>query len=248
MALLQLDMDRRQYGGPALWVMDETLGKPVKMQAPHPLLISYHSSLLGEALGSSTARSNHEPGQSTLSTFSFLLSRDDGSLELRGSYGVWQEVFSHMGLAAPSSKGGSQIPLLRKMLANLPLPRLLDAFCLARYFRMFALLKRYRAVLVKKLSLTTFVPTFERALGRGLPRIPNASTRTSDAGAPTDPGAAGGGGGARGDFASKLDLALTQHCLAFMDEHMESLCDRAEPIRAQDVVALFHTALGELFF
>jgi hypothetical protein len=33
-----------------------------------------------------------------------------------------------------------------------------------------------------------------------------------------------------------------------MNTHMDSLCDRADPIRAQDVVALFHQALGLIFF
>ena len=104
---------------------------------------------------------------------------------------------------------------------------------------MIPLLKRYRAALVKRINDETFVRIFERALGRGL---------------------TGGGGGSAvlssqstskaldRPYSARPDLWLVQTCLAYMDAHINSLCSREDPIRTQDVVALFHDALGQIFF
>jgi hypothetical protein len=104
------------------------------MQSPHNLLVTYHSRRLGLAL-----RTGSGADVDTGMDGGFLRAHlppggggGSGALELAGGYAVWQEVFSHMGLSAPVTKGGSQLPLLKQLLASLSLSKLLDAFCIAR--------------------------------------------------------------------------------------------------------------------
>jgi len=261
-ALISLDVDTRQHGGPVLLVRDDSLGKMVKMQSPHQLVVQYHSSRLGELFKSGLTRTQKQDQSRSL---------DDG-LPLNGNYSVWQELCSHMGMTAPTATGQNQSAILDNLLTRLPLATMLDLFTISRYYDIKGhrntnndakhrpdksntssegpdgLLGRYRHELEKRLNKVSYIVIFERALGRG---IANTSTNSMRMKGVTSVGTISRTAmeeDSKDYSLSHPDLRLVSCCLVYFDRNMESLCDRTDQMHAQDCISLFHQVLGALFF
>jgi hypothetical protein len=160
---------------------------------------------------------------------------------LPGSYKVWQEVLSH---------AVDEI-LIESTLPRLSSDELIEAYLIARDYQITPLLARYGAVLLKRLSVDSLVPTMEAALGLGRvffraaalpppPRRPPASASAhASASASEGVGEAGVGGRAR-----EVHLELLLGCLSYIERHATSVFSKRSPQRCTEVAALVTQALG----
>jgi hypothetical protein len=162
---------------------------------------------------------------------------------LPGSYKVWQEVLSH---------AVDEI-LIESTLPRLSSDELIEAYLIARDYQITPLLARYGAVLLKRLSVDSLVPTMEAALGLGrdffmaaaLPpaqrRLPASASSHAAAAASASEGVGEAGVGGR---AREVHLELLLGCLSFIERHATSVFSKRSPQRCTEVAALVTQALG----
>jgi hypothetical protein len=160
---------------------------------------------------------------------------------LPGSYKVWQEVLSH---------AVDEI-LIESTLPRLSSDELIEAYLIARDYQITPLLARYGAVLLRRLSVDSLVPTMEAALGLGrdffmaAARPPAQHRLPASASAPAPAAASEGVGEAGvGVRAREVHLELLLGCLSFIERHAASVFSKRSPQRCTEVAALVTQALG----
>lgn len=209
----------------------------VKMVCPPLPIINQHSRSLGEIIRSFHLQQLHHILVSNPSVFevsessvvarasmrqssvdekrvnSLLASLEESHfLQLEeGSYGIWQEMFSHI----------SDEFVLSVSVEKLSVDELLEALDLAVRYELWTLVKRYEALLAKRLSGATLLPILRAALGN------KASANSSKTMASIDVNAssvsAKNAGLANEPSSPRLHLDLCCACITFLSQHYQQL-------------------------
>lgn len=134
--------------GPTVVVDDE--GSRIKMACPDPSTVLRHSPDLAELLQQMAEQEAEQEAD-------VFAAADEASLPtLTGSYTLWQEMFTHM----------TSDQMQDSSIAQMPLDQVVDAFHIARKYRMSLLLEKYAKALGKCLTTDTVVTVWSCALGK----------------------------------------------------------------------------------
>ena len=242
----------RLQGGTTVLVEDS--GQLVKMLCPASAAIAVHSPDLATYLDNVAEKS--------LQKF-----RETGAeptlAVLAGDYGLWQDIFSHM------LDDGY---ILEQSLSRMPADKIIDAFQIARKFRMHLLIEKYAVALGKRINADTIVLTLEAALGRdsdsleeggasahavsvegALTHLPEPAPLDGvgidgAVHAPASPSVSGAIAMSRNRNGRLLHVRLTSQCLDYCEKHAEAVFSRRRPVRQQELLTLVHDVLGLVFF
>ncbi len=251
---LSHNITNRLHGGTTVLVEDN--GQLVKMLCPASTAISQHSPDLSVYLDNIASQPpNDITGETKLAV-------------LAGDYGLWQDIFSHM------LDDGY---ILEQSLTRMPADKIIDAYHIARKFRMHILLEKYSIALLKRINGDTIIPIFEAALGRdkdsleeisddvrkamitsgALTHLPEPAPKSNyqiggHINAPSSPNITAVVGvnniTTTTTIGRKIHVRLTSQCLDYMEKHIENVFSKRRPVRQSELLTLVHDLLGVIFY
>lgn len=239
--------------GPTVVVQDG--GSRIKMACPEPSTVRRHSRDLAEILREMAEREAAREAD-------VFAPVDEASLpSLSGSYSLWQEVFSHM------TNDQIQDPSITRM----ALDQVVDAFHIARKYRMALLLDKYAAALGNRLSADTIVTVWSCALGKEMvngvlvgppPLLSNSSASSGAIGddflppprqeRPANPPSSPTAASASQKFeaqrtigrGTRAHLGLLSTCLDWLEKAGAAAFSQKRPLLAAELLELTHQTLG----
>lgn len=230
-------------GGPTVVVDDE--GSMIKMVCPAPAAVARYSAELGAALERIASQASKRPD--------IYASTDIASLpRLYGSYALWQDVFSHM----------TNEKLQDTSITRMSLDQIVDAFHLARRYKMHLLVDKYAAALAKRLRGDTIIVVMECALGlemkdgilmsdegagaNELPLplpVPSLGSGSTAPQPPVSPTAVAPSTTHTASVSKKAHLGLLSACFDWMEKNIEAAFSSRRPSQATELADLVHSAL-----
>ena len=259
-------------GGATVLVRNE--GQLVKMLCPAPSVINTHSPDLKAFLDAIPDDEGIKPfADETLGIGvdkrERLRNSDKDNKSalpiLAGSYTMWQEIFSHM----------LDNFLLDSSLSKMPCDEIIEAFQIARKFRMYSLLDKYADAIGRRLNGDTIVSALECALGRdadSLHDAPSGSARNTQNEAevthlpdpapskdtansvsttiPPSPSTKMNPkvGTLHSAVGRRIHLKLSSRCFNYIEKQTENLFSTRSPLRQQELIALTHDVIAVMLY
>lgn len=239
-------------GGPTVMVSDK--GHLVKMACPAMAVVRHHSLYLAAYLDEVQAKNAISENTDTEMEM-LMLGKERSHATIFGSYGLWQEIFSHM----------VDESLLNTSLSRMPCDEIIDAYYIAKRYQMLYLLNIYADAIGKRINGDTVVAALQCALGKepedfsgksnseeeetNMPPTPAPiSTKREDQGdedvqtLSSLPSVDAVIGKQKPKSLKHVHFELSCICLQFVVKHADVLFDRKRPLRMSELVGLIHEA------
>jgi hypothetical protein len=238
-------------GGPTVMVDDD--GSLVKMVCPAPNAVLRHSPDLANILHQMAEK------EAEVDADPFAANGSRPLPVLSGSYSLWQEIFSQM----------TSDRLQDSSISRMALDQIVDAFHIARKYRMPLLLEKYAQALGKRINTDTIVTVWSCGLGRVMTNgvhvdISNSSDAaelsqflpapvqlggTDASRPPASPGEllldfSSNGATVSTGRGSRAHLGLVSACFDWIEKNSGNAYDPRRPLLAAELLELTHLTLG----